>query len=211
MATKLAFLVLAAAALAGAAANGRDLGSIDADAPNAFSDDIWRGGDPLGTKPFARPLWSGPRGCADQLRSCAVTLRRMELLTSTAADASPNRTVDVTGHALSVSGVIVYERAEPSGFLQDFGGATTWSASGELALDNSGTQSWEVLEPDRSPNAKWLPVLPYRFVVSTDALDGPAPQGAVPEASTWELLSLGLAALASAALMRRRAQSRHGG
>ena len=211
MSTKFAFLVLAAA-LASTAVIGRELTGIGAGAPDAFRDDVWIGGDPLGTQTFSQPLWRGATSCAIRLRACSVEVRRVELLTSTAADLSPNRTMDLNGHALGVSGVVVVERADLSGVFGLLGGATTWTARAEVALDTAGTHSWEVLEPDLSPNAKWLPILPWRFAFSTGADLGAS---SVPERPTWELIGLGLAGLGSAALLKRAhgvgAELRHDG
>lgn len=193
----LAFLLLAAAALVGPAADAKDLGSIVQGPRNAFRDDVWNGGEPLGTRTFLRPLWSGVQGCADRLRSCPRDIRRAEVLTSTAADASPNRTDDVNGHALGVSGMVIVERAEPSDFFGGFGVTTTWDVGGEQVLDDSGWRAWEALYPDASPNAKWLPIQSYAFAFAT-------PQAAVPEAPTWALLGVGFMALASAVVISRR-------
>ena len=135
---------------------------------------------PSAGRPSRTPRCSGRR----PLRSCPLNIRRAEIFTSTAADNSPNRTVDVNGHALGVSGMVIIERAEASNFFGDFGVTTTWDVGGEEVLDNSGWRAWEALYPDASPNAKWLPISSYRF-------EAASPQAAVPEASTWALLDVG--------------------
>ena len=42
-------------------------------------------------------------------------IQQVELLTSNAADVSPNKVIDTAGHALSVSGIIVTEHVDPTG------------------------------------------------------------------------------------------------
>ena len=126
-----------------------------------------------------------------------MDIRRVELFTTTAADASPNRKVDINGHPLGVSGVVIIERVERSGFSQDFGLTTTWDVGGEQVFDAAGMHAWEALNPDASPNAKWAPISSYSF-------EATGPQAAVPEASTWALLGIGFAALAAAAMVERR-------
>ncbi len=189
-------MLLAAAAFVGPGAQGGPLGSFEPDPGYAFRDDAWTGGGPPGTRSFMRPLWAGAPGCSERLRSCTREFRRAELFTSTAADASPNRVIDLNGHALGVSGMVITERVAPSGAFEDFGVTTMWDVGGEQAFDDAGTHAWEVLYPDASPNAKWLPIQSYRFEVAT-------PQADIPEPQTWELLGIGFAALASAAMMRR--------
>ncbi len=192
----LAALLLAVTALV-SPAEGRDFGPIQPNAHYAFRDDAWIGGDPLGRRTFLQPLWRGAQDCAERLRSCTREFRRAELFTSTPADASPNRVIDLNGHALGVSRVVTIERVETSGFFHDFGVAATWDVGGEQVFDDSGWRAWETLYPDASPNGKWLPILSYAFA-------GAAPQAAIPEASTWELIGVGFVALASAAMIRRR-------
>jgi hypothetical protein len=201
MLSRLAFLLLlGGAALASQVVEGRELRSIGLGGSYGFRDDIWVGGGPTGTTTFLRPLWSGLWTCANQFGSCVMEFRSDGLLSSTAADASANRTVDITGHAISVSGLVVTERVERSGFFLDFGEATTWSVGGEQVLDDVGTHAWEILIADASPNAKWLPITPYRFEGSSPTAEWlSAQQTAIPEASTWELIGVGFAALGCAA------------
>ena len=192
----LAVMLLAAATLAGPAAEGGAVGSFEPGVHDVFRDDAWIGGAPRGTQSFRRPLWSGAVGCSERLRSCRLAFRRAERFTSTAADASPNRVIDLNGHALGVSGVVTIERAAPDIF-QDFGVITAWNVGGEQVLDSAGTHAWEALYRDASPYARWLPIQSYRFEVTS-------PQTAIPEPRSWELIGIGFVALASAAMARRR-------
>ncbi len=196
MSSGLAVMLLAAATLAGPAAEGGAPGSFEPGGHYAFRDDVWIGGAPRGTRSFLRPLWSGARGCSERLKSCRLEFRRVELFTSTAANSSPNRVIDLNGHALGVTGQVIIERATPDVF-QDFGVTTAWDVGGEQVLDSAGTHAWEALYAETSPNAKWLPIQSYRFEVTS-------PQTAIPEPLTWELIGFGFVALASAAMARRR-------
>jgi hypothetical protein len=187
-----ALLVLAA--LSGSAASGRDLGRIDS-LSSSFRDDIWIGGDPQGTQPLLRPLWSGASRCPERL-SCIRAFRRVELLASPAGDAIANLAIDSTGHAVSMTGLVVTVREDSAPLLARFGVATGWSVAGEETFDPVGTRSWENLDPDASPHAKWLPVQSYRFADWS-------PSG-VPELATWALIGVGLVALGSIRAMQRR-------
>ncbi len=201
---RLWLMLLAGGALSGSVAYGRDLGSIDPTS-STFRDDVWIGDEPRGTKAFLRPLWSGARNCADRLPSCVRTIRRIELLTSPAGDATANIVLDMTGHTVSVTGLVIIERVEASGFLSGLGIPTSWSVGGEKVLNPVGTHTWNMLVPDASPNAKWLPIQSYRFDDSSPAEVQRAPQpAAIPEASTSELIGVGFAALGWAAAARRR-------
>ena len=193
----LAVMLLAAATFAAPAAEGGAIGSFEPGAHYAFRDDAWIGGDPRGTRPFMRPLWSGALDCFERLASCKREFRRAELFTSTLANASPNRVIDLNGHALGVTGVVTIERVATPDLFADFGVTTAWDVGGEQVFDSAGTHAWEALYPDASPNAKWIPIQSYRF-------EGATPQAAIPEPQTWVLIGVGFTALASAAMVRRR-------
>jgi len=125
----------------------------------------------------------------------------LKLLTSNAADVSANKVIDAAGHALSVSGIIVTERVDPTGVSAGFGSGTDPVVYGERVLDANGTHSWSLPSPDILPDARWLPIEPFRFesVGPIMQLNGVEPSRiAAPEWPTWELMGLGFATLAFA-------------
>lgn len=138
----------------------------------------------------------GAQTCATRIAGCVQSVRRVELLGGPVGKTAANVRIDGAGHGVSMTGVVVTERADPSGPLAELGLATEWSVEGEASFDQAGMHAWEELLPDASPNAKWLPVQSYRF---TDF--SPAP---VPEPATWTLMAIGFAALASARVATRR-------
>ncbi len=183
------------AALSASAAYGRDLGPIDLQA-SSFRDDVWIGGEPAVAGRLMKPLWTGAQTCATRIAGCLHAVRRVELLAGPVGEATANVRIDGAGHGVSMTGLIVTERADPAGALADLGLATAWSVEGEASFDQGGTHAWEELLPDASPNAKWLPVQSYRFTDFSPA--------AVPEPATWTLIAIGFAALASARVATRR-------
>jgi hypothetical protein len=140
------------------------------------------------------------------LRRCGpifatFVVRRVELLTLNAADVSANKVVDATGHALSVSGIIVIERVDPTGVSPDFGSDADPVVYGERVLDAAGTHSWSLLSRDILLEARWLPAQPVRFESAGPIMqfNGAEPsQIAAPEWPTWELMGFGFATLAFA-------------
>jgi hypothetical protein len=197
MINPLPILSLAGMALACSVANGQAIGGVGSSS-SSFRDDIWIGGKARGTKTFVPSIWTGPRSCADRIESCVEVIRMNELLTSIAPDPGANTRLDITGHVVSVRGVIITVRAEASPSDPDI--ATSWSVGGEETLDGVGEHSWASLAPDASPNAKWLPVLSYRFENSSpSALQ---PQSAIPEPSSWALVGIGFAALGCVGITR---------
>ena len=189
--------LLVGAAGASSAASGQVIGAVGSSS-SSFRDDIWIGGEARGTRTFAPSMWAGPRSCADRLQACVEAIRISELLTSIAPDGGADTRLDVTGHEVSVRGVVVTMRADAS--RSRLGVATSWSVGGEQTLDGAGERSWESLAPDASPNAKYLPVVSYRFEYSSPT--GPQPRSAIPEPSCWALVGLGLAALGWVGLAR---------
>jgi len=159
-----------------------------------FTDDLWVGGPPLSLSLMPRlrdDLWKCElkirRGPCDK-----AVIHRDERLGSAVPDASANRYVDLTGHAMSLSGMIITQRAE----VDDFGDVLQWSIDGEKVFDEAGIRSWSRLSRGASPYARWVPIEVYRF-------DGEGPGSfsawaqpthlTVPEPSTWALVAMGLA------------------
>src|SRR6185312_2813869 len=68
--------------------------------------------------------------------------------------------------------------------------------AGERILDSEGTHSWSLLAPDSSPDARWLPIQPYRFDDASFSMTfAAAPAGATPEAPAWAMMLIGFAGL----------------
>src|ERR1700722_18812184 len=114
-----------AAALAFAGAAALIASTTNADASAREIDGAWSYGFADSLSPnngLERPKTLSPSVGDGALRcfvNCgpafgAYVVRRSELLSSNNADVSGNKVVDVTGHAMGVSGMIVIERLEPN-------------------------------------------------------------------------------------------------
>jgi hypothetical protein len=169
---------------------------------NGFVDSTWindglerlRTQSPLGGR-FRCPVNCGPA-------FGTYVVRRNELLTSNNVELSGKKVVDVTGHAMGVSGMIVIERLEPTSFGAD------WLVAGERMLDSNGAHSWSLLSFGASLDAPWLPRNLYRFEASSSSMDlaAGAPAGGTPEASTWVMMLIGFAGLSVAGYRSSRDQ-----
>jgi len=203
-------------ALAAAAALVASATSADAGPPQktgawstGFDDSLWTDG-------LARPEMPPPlAGWGEQcLVDCGPAfgtylVRRAELLSSSGADVSVNTVPDSTGHRMGVSGAIVIERLAPESFSADPGLLTDWVVTGERILDSEGTHSWSLLAPDSSPDARWLPIQPYRFDDASFSMTfAAAPAGATPEAPAWAMMLIGFAGLGAAGHRRARKSRR---
>jgi hypothetical protein len=197
--TALAFT--AAAALA-ASATSADAGAsmITAAWSSGFDDSLWTNNG-LGRARALSPIagWATQCfvNCGPAFGTYAV--HRIELLSSNTADISVNKAADLTGHAMAVGGMVVTERLEADSFSADPTSLLNWVVVGERTLDGNGTHSWELLSPDISPDAHWLPIDLYRFEGSSFSMDlaaqAPAGASATPEASTWAMTLIGFAGL----------------
>ena len=167
-----------------------------------FNDSLWTNNGP--ERSWHR---SGPSvetelqcsvGCGPLFGTFVV--RRAELLSSNTADVSVNKVIDLTGHTMGLSGMVVTERLEPDSFSGDPGLPADWVVVGERVLDSNGTHSWALLSNDISLDAHWLPIELYRFEDSSFSMnfEAGAPAGATPEASTWAMMLIGFACLAVA-------------
>jgi hypothetical protein len=114
-------------------------------------------------------------------------VRRSDLLASNTADVSPRKTADATGHPMGVGGIVVIERLESDGS----GSLMNWVVVSERALDDNGARSWSLVS---GADAPWLPNL-YQFEGSSFSFDLAAEPSATPEASTWVMTLIGLAAV----------------
>jgi hypothetical protein len=128
----------------------------------------------------------------------ASVVRRAEFLTSNTADLSVNRIAGSTGHAMGLTGMIVTQRLEPSGFGAD------WTVVGEGELGSNGNHSWSLVSPDNSLEVGWFPSEFYRFDSSSSSTDFAAatPAGPIPEISTWVMMLVGLVGLSAASCGR---------
>src|SRR6185437_2746120 len=103
----------------------------------------------------------------------------------------------------------VIERLAPESFSADPGLLTDWVVTGERILDSEGTHSWSLLAPDSSPDARWLPIQPYRFDDASFSMTfAAAPAGATPEAPAWAMMLIGFAGLGAAGHRRARKSRR---
>ena len=166
---------------------------------SGFSDSVWTDNVPVRSANLSRSFHESPPqcvvGCAPALGTFVV--RRAEFLSSNTADVSVNKVVDSTGHAMGVSGIVVTERLEPSGFGVDPSLLMDWVVVGERDLDSSGIHSWSLLSADVSLDAHWLPMELYWFEDSSLTTDFTAgtPTGTTPEASTWAMILIGFASM----------------
>ncbi len=117
-------------------------------------------------------------------------VRRSDLLTSNTADVSARKTADATGHPMGVGGLVVTERLESDGS----GSLMDWVVVSERALDDNGAYSWSLLSGP-PVDAPWLPGNLYRFEGSSFSFDLAAEPPTTPEASTWVMTLIGLAAV----------------
>jgi len=188
-------LTMGAAAACSSAANCEVIGAL-VPSSSGFRDDLWIGGEPRGTKTLIPPM-SLPGLVRLSLKPSLPVFRIDERLATISTDAAANTRLDITGHAVSVSGLTVVICPEAS---SEFGLTTSWAVDGEQTLDNVGEHSWTVLPADTSPNARWLPIASYRFENSSASTAQPA--SAIPEPSSWTLIGVGLALLSWVALVR---------
>lgn len=174
-----------------------------------FTDDQWVGGPPRGSERLMPELLDQRWPCTLSVgaRPSVTITYRDERLRSYSTDISANKSVDETGHAVSVSGIIVDEIGEVDDFAMMSGNITRWSAGGESDFDDVGTRSWSRLATDASPYASWLPIQVYSFSGETMtllyALDQQSSIG-FPEPSTWAMLLLGFAGLGFAGYRRAK-------
>lgn len=117
-------------------------------------------------------------------------VRRSGLLTSNTADVSSRKTADATGHPMGVGGMVVIERLESDGS----GSLMNWVVVSERALDDNGAHSWSLVAGVPA-DAPWLPSNLYQFEGSSFSFDLAAEPSATPEASTWVMTLIGLAAV----------------
>ncbi len=160
-----------------------------------FSDDLWVGGEPAASQSPPLRLSEEWARLSKLGQWPSAVIYRTELLTSTAADASAHRVIDINGHAMSVSGMIITEHADSVGMTF---GATEWSVVGERVFDEGGARGWSVLPQDASPYAGWLPIRVYSFDYEGPAVSyaGAEPSAsAFPEPATWAMMLLGFAGL----------------
>ena len=163
---------------------------------SVFTDDLWVGGRALGAQTLMPRLPKHVWPCEPRVRAllCKRVIFRDERLSSTAADITPNRYFDLTGHAMSVSGMIIAERVEVDDFAMRFADAVQWSVAGEKVFDEVGTHSWSLLPPDTAPYQRYLPIQAYRFVGEGPGADWVrVSETTVPEPPTWALVTIGLA------------------
>lgn len=177
-----------AASLTEAQAGAREIGASS----YGFADSLLTGNG-LDHPPARSPPVAGwSPGC---LASCGPALgtfvvRRSDLLTSNTADVSPRKTGDATGRPMGVGGMVVIERLESDGS----GSLMNWVVVSERALDDNGSHSWSLIS-GAPADAPWLPSNLYEFEGSSFSFDLAAEPSATPEASTWVMTLIGLAAV----------------
>jgi hypothetical protein len=200
-------LAFAAAAALVASASGADASAprIGGAWSSGFDDWLWTDTSPPKTlSPLAGWAEQCLIDCGPAFGTYAV--RRTELMSSNAADASVNRAADSTGHMMGVSGLTVIERLASDGFTADSGLMTDWVVTGERTLDGGGTHSWSLLPPDFSPDTRWLPIQVYRFEDASLSMNfaTAASASATPEASTWAMTLVGFLWLSVAGYRNNR-------
>ena len=144
----------------------------------------------LGRLPALSPLVGWSPGCFVNCGPAFGTfvVRRSDLLASNTGDVSPRKTADATGHPMGVGGIVVIERLESDGS----GSLMNWVVVSEGALDDNGAHSWSLVS---AADTAWLPGNLYQFEGSSFSFDLAAEPSATPEASTWVMTLIGLAAV----------------
>jgi hypothetical protein len=127
---------------------------------------------------------------------------RSELMTSNTADVSTRKTVDATGHAMGLGGMVMVERLEPDAS----GSLTNWVVVSERMIDENGSHSWSLLSGAPS-DAPWPPSDLYRFEGSSFSMDLAGEAPTTSEASTWVMMLIGFAGLGAG--YRRSKNPRH--
>jgi hypothetical protein len=148
--------------------------------------------DGLEHPPARSPLGAGwSPGCFVDCGPAFGTyvVRRSDLLTSNTADVSARKAADAAGRPMGVGGMVVIERLERDGS----GSLMNWVVVSERALDDNGAYSWSLI--GLPADAPWLPSDLYRFEGSSFSFDLAAEPSATPEASTWVMTLIGLAAV----------------
>jgi hypothetical protein len=186
-------LVAAVAAALAASVTEADAGAREISALSYGFADSPLTNSGLEHRPALFPLGAGwSPGC---LVSCGpafgtFVVRRSDLLTSNTADVSARRAVDSAGHPMGLGGMIMVERLESDGS----GSLTNWVVMSERTVDENGSHSWSLLS-SVAPDAPWLPSELYRFEGSSFSFDLAAGPSATPEASSWVMTLIGLAAV----------------
>jgi hypothetical protein len=166
-----------------------------------FADSLWTK-NALERPPALSPLVAGwSPGCFVNCGPAfgAFVVRRSDLLTSNTADVSAQKTSDAAGHPMGVGGMVVIERLESD----SSGSLMNWVVVSERTLDDNGAHSWSLLS-GVPVDAPWLPSDLYRFEGSWFSFDLAAEPSATPEASTWVMTLIGLAAVTFARYRKSR-------
>ena len=180
----------------------------------AFTDDAWVGGPPRGPQDLLPQL---PKSTSPTLNPslkckskagpllCKRLVHRDDRLSST-DDTSDNRYVDLTGHVMSLGGMILSEGATGDDSTAMSGDFTQWLVVGEESFDQRGRHTWLLLSPGASPYARWLPIRVYRFAGLGPGLPPALAERSrttVPEPSTRALVVVGSVGLCLMSLARR--------
>jgi hypothetical protein len=185
-------LVFAAAALA-ASATEAEAGAREISAsPYGFADSLLTNDGLERPSALSPPVAGWSPGCFVNCGPAFGTfvVRRSELLTSNTADISARKTTDATGRPMGVSGMVVIERLEQNAS----GSLMNWVVVSERAWDDNGAHSWSLVS-GLPADAPWLPSNLYRFEGSSFSFDLAAEPPTTPEASTWAMMLIGLAAV----------------